>query len=318
MRRREFAGAAAASALLASCNRQTRRRVAVIPKGRAHLFWQSVHAGAVKAAREKNLDIVWNGPPTETDYTLQLQIVEAMINQRVDAIVLAPIDKTAMIGVVDRAAREKIPVVIFDSGIDTGNFVAQVATDNYKGGVSGAERLGKILDGKGKIVVVMVQPGAASTMAREQGFFDTLQKEFPGIQVLDRRYGMADFAKSLAVAENMLTAHPEADGMFASNESSTVGAAQALKARKGNKVKLVGFDSSPTLLEDLRSGLIDSLVVQDPFRMGYDSVIAAVQKLDGQTPVKIQNLPPLVVTRENLDEPAVQRQLKPDLDQFLK
>ncbi len=318
MRRREFAAAAAASALLASCNRQTRRRIAVIPKGRAHLFWQSVHAGAVKAAREKNLDIVWNGPPTETDYTVQLQIVEAMINQRVDAIVLAPIDKTAMVGVVERAGREKIPVVIFDSGIDTENFVAQVATDNYKGGVAGAQRLGKILNGKGKIVVVKVQPGAASTMAREQGFFDTLQKEFPGIQVMDHRYGMADFAKSLAVAENMLTAHPDLDGMFASNESSTVGAAQALKARKGNTVKLVGFDSSPTLLEDLRSGLIDSLVVQDPFRMGYDSVISAVQKLDGQTPTKIQNLPPLVVTRENLDEPAVQRQLKPDLDQFLK
>src|SRR5207247_8556480 len=104
--------------LLASgCGKQDKKRIAVIPKGRAHLFWQSVHAGAVAAARESNVDIIWNGPATETDYTGQLQIVEAMINQRVDAIALAPIDKTAMVSVVERAAREKIPVVIFDSEI---------------------------------------------------------------------------------------------------------------------------------------------------------------------------------------------------------
>src|SRR4029079_18272081 len=153
--------------------------------------------GAVAAARESNVNIVWNGPATETDFTGQLQIVEAMINQRVDAIVLAPIDKTAMVGVVERAAREKIPVVIFDSGVDTENFVSQVATDNYRGGQAGAERIGKILGGKGKVAMVAVQPGAASTMLREQGFEEAVAKKFPGIQIVDKRYGMADFAKSL-------------------------------------------------------------------------------------------------------------------------
>jgi ribose transport system substrate-binding protein len=271
----------------------------------------------VAASRETNVDIIWNGPPTETDYTGQLQIVEAMINQRVDAIALAPIDKTAMVGVVERAAREKIPVVIFDSGVDTENFVAQVATDNYRGGQTGAERIGKILGGKGTVAMVAVQPGAASTMLREQGFEETIQKSFPGIKIVDKRFGMADFAKSLGVAENILTAHPELDAMFASNESSTVGAAQALKGRKGH-VRLVGFDSSPTLLEDLQSGLIDSLVVQDPFKMGYESVLAAVKKLEGGTPVKINNMPPLLVTKENLKEPAVEKQLKPDLEKYLK
>jgi ribose transport system substrate-binding protein len=107
------------------------------------------------------------------------------------------------------------------------------------------------------------------------------------------------------------------DALFASNESSTVGAAQALKGRKGH-VLLVGFDSSPTLLEDLQSGLIDSLVVQDPFRMGYNSVQAAVKKLRGGAPEKMQNMPPLLVTKDNLNDPAVQKQLKPDLDKYLK
>jgi len=110
-----------------------------------------------------------------------------MINNRVDAIAIAPIDRTAMVSVVERAAREKIPVVIFDSGINTENFLAQVSTDNYRGGVLGAERIGKILGGKGKVAMVAVQPGSASTMLREQGFEETIRKDFPGIQIVDKR-----------------------------------------------------------------------------------------------------------------------------------
>ena len=302
---------------LAACNRDTRKRIAVVPKGQAHLFWQSIHAGAVSAAREAGVEIIWNGPPLETDFSGQIQIVEAMITQHVDAICLAPTDKTALISVVERANREGIPVVILDSPVDTQNFVAQVATDNYQAGAMAAARMGKILNGKGKIAEVAVEPGSASTMAREQGFEDAIKKDFPGIEIADKRYGWSDRAKSLAVAENMLTAHENLSAMFASNESSTVGAAQALKGRSA-KVKLVGFDSSPGLLDDLKSGLIDSLVVQDPFRMGHDAVTAAVQKLKGATPQKIQNLPPRVVTRENLDDPDVQKQLHPDLDKYLK
>ncbi len=300
-----------------ACNRDTRKRIAVIPKGQAHLFWQSVHAGAVSAARETNVDVIWNGPAAETDFTGQLQIVDSMITRRVDAICLAPIDKTAMVSVVDRATRENIPVVIFDSPVDTQSFVAQVATDNYAAGVMAAGRMGKILNGKGKVAEVAVEPGSASTMAREQGFEDAIKKDFPGIQIVDKRYGWADRAKSLTVAENMLTAHDDLAAMFASNESSAVGAAQAIKGRN-TKVKLVGFDSSPGLLDDLKAGLIDSLVVQDPFRMGHDAVVAAVEKLNGSTPQKIQNLPPRVATKENLDDPDVRKQLHPDLDKYLK
>lgn len=318
MERKTFLrGALGVAALsFSACNRSDKRRIAVIPKGRAHLFWQSVHAGAVKAAREHNLEIVWNGPAMETDYNGQIQIVDAMINQHVDAIVLAPIDKTVMISVVDRAAKENIPVVVFDSGIDTENYISLVATDNYAAGQLAASRMGKILGGKGKVVMVAVQPGGASTMAREQGFEDGIKK-FPNIQIVDKRFGMADFAKSLQVAENMLTAFPDATGLFASNESSAVGAAQALKGRKSSKVKMVGFDWSPNLLADLRAGLIDSLVAQDPFQMGYEAVTAAVNKLDGKPVEKNHPLPPRLITKENIDSPEVKAQLEPDLKKYL-
>ena len=317
-----FSGAIAAIAVLAlslcGCGHQEKRRViAVIPKGNADIFWQSVHAGAVKAGREVGADVVWNGPATETDYTLQLQIVDAMINRQVDAIALAPIDRQAMVSVVERAADRKVPVIIFDSGIDTQRFVSQVATDNYRAGQMAAERMGKILNGKGNVVIVAVKPGAASTEAREKGFEEKIHKDFPGIKILDKRYGQAVVAQSLTVAENMLTAHPDLDGMFSSNESSTIGSAQALRDRRG-KVKLVGFDWSPTLLDDLKSGLVDSLVIQDPFKMGYEAVMAAVKNLKGEQVTKIMDLAPRLISLENFNDPDVQTQLHPDLQRYLE
>jgi ribose transport system substrate-binding protein len=300
----------------AACNRSRKKVVGVVPMGRAHIFWQSVHAGAAKAAGETGVDIEWNGPASEMDKTTQLQIVEAMINKHLDAIALAPIDKTAMVSVVERAGREGIPVIIFDSGIDTDAFVARIATDNYKGGELGAARVGEILNGKGKVAIVAVQPGAASSTAREQGFEDAIKKNFPGISIIDKRYGDAEVAKSLRVTENMLTAHPDIDALFSSNETSSVGASQALKARQ-SKVKLVGFDAGPTLEADLRAGVIDALVVQHPFKMGYDCVHAAVKKMNGGQVEKIQNIQPRLVTKANIDQPDVQEQLNPDLKKYL-
>jgi ribose transport system substrate-binding protein len=303
-------------AALVSCNRTNRKQIAVIPMGRSHVYWVSAHAGAVKAAREDNVDIIWNGPATESDFSGELQIVDNMINQHVDAICLAPIERRALAGAVDRAAAAGIPVIIWDSPVDSQNFVAQVATDNYAAGQLAASRMGEILKSKGKVVEVACQPGSASTMAREQGFEDKVKASYPAVRIVDKRYGMADFAKSMAVAENMLTAFPDLDGMFGSNETSTVGAARAL-ASANRKVKLVGFDSSPALIKGLEDGVIDSLVTQNPFDMGYQSVKAAVSKLQGGAVVRIQKLPAVVVTRENLSDPAIHTRLFPNLDAYL-
>jgi ribose transport system substrate-binding protein len=299
------------------CHRDKKRIIAVIPKGNVTQYWQSVHAGAVKAARESNVDILWNGTASETDYNGQLQIADAMINRRVDALALAPIDRKAMVSVVERAARENIPVIIFDSSIDTDHFVSQVATDNFHAGELAAARVGELLNGKGKVAIVKVVPGGASTMAREAGFMAKLGAAFPDIHVVAERYGWADYAKSLAATENILTAHPDLNAIFASNESSTVGAARALKERK-TAVKLVGFDWTPVLETDLRSGLVDSLVVQDPFRMGYETVKSAVAHLDGKAVQRINNLEPKLVNRDNMNTPEVQARINPDLKKYLE
>lgn len=299
-----------------SCNRQHVTTVAVIPKASADIFWQSVHAGAVKSAWKHNVKIVWDGPANETDIATEMQIMETMINRHVDAIALAPSDRSAFKIVVERAYAAGIPVVIYDSGIDTDKYTSFVATDNYLGGQMGADRLGQILGGKGKIVMVNTTPGGASTTAREAGFRDELTKKFPEIKILDERFGMASIAQSLTVTENMLTAHPDLDGMFSSNESGSEGAARALKGRN-SRIKLVGFDSSPALIDDLKAGWINTLIIQDPFRIGETAFDQAVKAIRGEKVAKNIFLPPRYVDRQNVNDPDVDAQLHPDLKKYL-
>lgn len=305
-------------ALAGACNRSTQKRIGVVPKAVAHVFWQSVHAGAVAAGREAGYEIDWKGPPQETDFSRQIEIVDSMINARLDGIVLAPTEATSLVSVVERAAARGVPLTIFDSGINTDQYVSYVSTNNYDAGVLGARKVGEILNGQGEIAMVKMVPGSSSTMERERGFEETLAKEFPGIVKVAEQYCMSDRARALTVTENMLTAHPGLDALFASAEPATVGAAQALKARElVGKVKFVGFDASDTIEEDLKAGVIDALVVQDPFNIGYSAVKTIVAKLNGETPPKRIDSPAQVVTLENLTDPEIDKVLHPDLKQYL-
>jgi len=318
MRRLVFTGIILTGVLFAACNRSNRTRIGVVPKAVAHVFWQSVQAGAVAAAREADVDIEWKGPPQETDFSRQIEIIDSMINARVDGIVMAPTEPTALVSVVERAAREGIPLTIFDSGINTEDYVSFVATNNYEAGVLAAKKLAEILGSQGKIAVVKMIPGSASTTQREKGFEDTLDKEFPDMQIVAEQFCMSNRAKALAVAENMLTAHPDLDGMFGSAEPATVGVAQALKSRgQDGKIKFVGFDFSDSIEKDLKSGAIDALVVQDPFNIGYQAVKTVLAKLNGQTPEKRIDSPATVVTVEDLSRPEIDALLHPDLAQYL-
>lgn len=296
------------------CGRSDRTRIVVIPKATAHVFWQTVHAGAVAAANEADVDIEWLGPAAETNFARQIEIVDSAITSRADGIVLAPTEATSLVGVVERASREGIPLAVFDSGIDTDDYVSFVATNNYEAGVTAARELGALLDGQGTVAMVKMVPGSSSTMQREKGFEDTLAAEFPGIEKVAEQYCMSDVAKALSAAENMLTAHPDLDSIFASAEPATVGAGRAIKGRNlTGKVKFVGFDFSAPIEEDLRGGVINALIVQDPFNIGYQAVKAVLAKMAGETPPKRIDTPTTVVTRENLSTPEIDHLVHPDL-----
>lgn len=289
-----------------------RRTIAVIPKGTTHVFWRSVHAGALEKANELDVDILWQGPVREDDRAAQIRVVEDMIARGVDAIVLAPLDDTALVPVATEAHREGIPVIIFDSNINWDDRVTFVATDNFEGGASAARRIGELLEGDGKVIVMRYQEGSASTNRREEGFLETI-RGFEGIEVVsDNQYGGATTETAFATAENLLTRFEDVDGIFTPNESTTFGMLRALQeSDRAGRVKLVGFDASEALVGALREEHIHGLVVQNPVRMGREAIGAAVAKLNGDTVPPRVDTGAVVVTAESMEEHAAL--LNPDL-----
>ncbi len=182
-------------------NGQERLTIAVIPKGTMHVFWKSIHAGAVKAQQELDVDIIWKGPLKEDDRESQITVTENLIMRKVSGIVLAPLDDAALRSPVTMAKRQNIPVVIIDSGLKGKDYISFVATDNYVGGKKGGDHLAKILNGKGKVVMLRYQEGSASTMNREQGFLDAM-KEYPDIEVVSSNvYGGATTVSAMTAGE---------------------------------------------------------------------------------------------------------------------
>ena len=303
-----------------SCGQSSGKKlIGVVPKGTNHIFWQTVHAGALKAAGEFDLEILWNAPQLEIDSSRQISIVENLIARQVDGIVLAPVDEEALVSVVERAVERGIPVSIFDSGIKTDRIISYVATDNYSAGVMAARRMGEIVGGKGKVGVIGFMPGSASTMQREAGFTDTIAKEFPGIEMLGVRFPMADRARALSEAENLMTAHPDLAGLFADNESSTDGTVRAVKQRgAAGQVKIVGFDASEELVSELKAGVIDSIVVQDPFKMGYESTRNVALQLRGEQPPRETDSGAYLIRADNIDTPEMQAVVFPDIAKWLE
>ncbi len=310
------------AALLVSswgCRRDDRKVIAVIPKSTSHLFWVSVEAGARSAGRDLNVEILWNGPPAETDYSRQIQIMDSMIAKRVDGIALAASERKALAGPLARAAASGIPVTVFDSGLDSENYLTFVATNNYEAGQMAARELARLIGGKGTVGVILHAPGSYSTMDREQGFQDLIAREYPRIKIVAQQYGMADPARSRAAAENILTAYPRLDALFASTEPSSAGATLAIKARGlAGKMKFVAFDSSENMIQDLKSGAIDAMVVQDPFRIGYEAVQTLVDKLNGKQPPKRMDLSAQLIRREDLERAEVQQLLFPGIRTHLR
>jgi ribose transport system substrate-binding protein len=289
--------------------------IAVVPKATSHLFWVSIHAGAMAAGHDLGVEVLWNGPATETDYSRQIEIVDSMIARHVDGLALAAQDRTAMDGSLDRAAKEGIPVTVFDSGVDSTNYMTFVATNNYEAGQMAARKLAELLHAKGSIAMVLHVPGSFSTMERERGFEEAMAKEFPKIQIVQKQYGMSDRSKAMAAAENILTAHPNLDGIFGSTEPSSIGTALAIKSRGlSGKIKFVAFDAAEGMIEDLKSGTIDALVAQDPFRIGYEAVKTLVDKLNGKTPPKRIDLSARVITKADLDKPDIKALLNPRVE----
>lgn len=296
---------------LVGCGRERGRkpvRIAVVPKGTTVDFWLSVKAGAEKAGEEEGVEIIWRGPAEETDVAGQMAILENFISSRVNAIVMAACDSKAMLTIVEKARKADIPLITIDSGVEDES-VPFIATDNEKGAALAARTLVKLIGGKGKVGLIPFVPGAATSIMREEGFRKEIKKH-PGVRLVRTIFSHSDVAKGMSAAEDMLTAVPDLKGIFAANEPGAIGAAQALEQRGvAGKVKLVAFDAADSEIEALKRGTIQALIVQNPFKMGYEGVRAAMKALRGEQVPKRVDTGVTVVTRENLGHPDVVRLL---------
>lgn len=293
---------------------KARTKIAVIPKGTTHVFWKSVEAGAKQAGEECGVEILWKGPLKENDRAGQIQVVQQFVSQGVDGIVLAPLDRKALLGPVQSAISKKIPVVIFDSALDGAvgkDFSSLVATNNASGGKLGGDELSRLLKQRGKAVLLRYQVGSASTDERERGFLDAIKKNADISIVSDNRYAGATAGEAKAQALNMIDDLRAADGVFCPNESSTLGMLLALQqVGLAGKIKFVGFDASPPLIEALKKGEIDALVVQNPRRMGYLAVKTLVQARNGEKVETSVDTGCALVTKANLDTPEIKALLE--------
>jgi len=302
-------------------------KIAVIPKGTTHEFWKSIHAGAKKAELElkaagTNVQVIWKGPLKEDDREQQIQVVENFVGQRVSGIVIAPLDKRGLVAPIETAVRGKIPVVVIDSGVEAKAPSSFIATDNREGGRIAARELGKLLGGKGNVIMVRLQVGSASTEEREEGFLEIMKKDFPAIKLLstDQHAGPTrDTAKR--VAENLLNrSGRQVNGIFCCNESSGAGMLLALRdaGLAGGKVKFVAFDSGEALNQGLLAGDVQGLVVQNPMRMGYLGVMKMVAVLRGEKVDARIDTGVGFVTKANFHSPEMADIVRPPLDKYLK
>jgi len=310
---------------LGSCKRSGGEgaiRIAVVPKGTTHEFWKAVHAGAIKASREVGVEIVWKGPLKEDDLKGQIDVVQSFAAQGVSGIVLAPLNDKALEKPVSDAVAAKIPVVIFDSDLQGSAHKSFVATDNLAAGRLAGEKMGALLGKKGKIAVLRYQEGSASTQKREDGFLEAVRK-IPDITVVsDNQYGGATTESAFEKAESLLSAQSAGsgglDGVFCPNESTTFGMLLALrKAGLAGKIKFVGFDASEKLVGALREGHIDALVVQDPFKIGYEAVRTMAEVIAGKPVQPRIDTGATVVDKAGLDRPEVKALVAPDLTPWL-
>lgn len=314
--------------LISACGQRTANTgptIAVIPKGTSHVFWQSIHAGAEKAAREVGATVIWRGPLREDDRTSQISEVEGFVSRGVSGIVLAPLDEAALAGPVAEAAQHGIPVVVIDSGLKGSDYISFVATDNRKGGRMAGEHLAGLLHDTGKIVMLRYAEGSDSTLQREAGFLDTIGSR-TGLEVVSsNQYGGADVEGAYKKSEALLSRYKNpdgslaVDGIFTPNESTTLAMLRVLQDNGwAGKVKFVGFDASDTLVKGLSDAHIDGLVLQDPVNMGYLGVKTMAAHLRGEKVEPRVDTGVRLITREHMTDPDAQALLHPDLSKWLK
>jgi ribose transport system substrate-binding protein len=258
--------------------------IPVISKGFQHQFWIAVKNGAEKAATDLGVEITFEGPETEAMVDKQYEMVQAALAKNPDALCLAALDSKALIPLLEQAKAAGIPVIGFDSGVDSDIPLATASTDNIAAAGMAADKMAELIGGEGEVAVIVHDQTSRTGIDRRDGFLKTMEEKYPNITVVDVQYGKGDHLESTNLAKAIIEAHPNLKGFFGANEGSIIGVLNAVKEMgKEGEMVVIGYDSGKQQMDAIRSGAQAGAITQDPIGIGYKCVEAAVKAINGET-----------------------------------
>ncbi|GGG62249.1 LacI family transcriptional regulator [Paenibacillus radicis (ex Gao et al. 2016)] len=257
--------------------------IPIISKGFQHQFWQAVKAGAEKAAKEFNVEITFEGPETESQVDKQIEMLQAALDKKPSALGFAALDSQASIPLLQKAKDAGIPVIAFDSGVDSDIPLATASTDNLAAAALAADKMAELIGGEGEIGMIVHDQTSVTGASRRDGFKKQIEDKYPNIKIVDIQYGGGDHLKSTDLAKAIIQAHPNVKGFFGANEGSAIGVINAVtELKKEGKIVVVGFDSGKQQIDAIKSGKMAGAITQNPVGIGYETVKAAVQAIRGE------------------------------------
>lgn len=258
--------------------------IAVIAKGFQHQFWQSVKQGAEQAAKDYNVTITFEGPETEAQVDKQVDMVNNALSKNPEALCIAALDSRALANSLQKAKSSNIPVVGFDSGVESDTVVATAATDNIAAAAAAADKMAEAIGGSGKIGIIVHDQTSTTGQERRDGFVNRIKSEYPNITIVDIQYGEGDHLKSAEAAKSIINANPDLVGFYGANEGSAIGVVMAVEElNKVGKIKVVGFDSGKKQMDAIKSGTEEGAITQNPVQIGYKAVEAAAKAAKGES-----------------------------------
>lgn len=309
--RRAVLAASAAALLLpvAACTGRSRDdvlHVAIVSKGFQQQFWQAVKKGADAEAEAHDAVLTFEGPPTESDIEAQITMLQNTVTRNPDGLALAALDSRAAARALEEADAKGIPIVAFDSGVESDIPVSTVATDNAAAAREAGKHMAELVGGEGKVGVIAHDQVSLSGTDRRDGFIAGIEEFGPGIELLPTRYGEGDQAVSADVARAMITANPDLRGIFGTNEGSAIGTLRGVQESGNTDLAVIGFDSGRAQVEAIRSGEMAGAVTQNPVAMGRITVQTVLATIRGEEVEPMIDTGFLWYDADNLDSDEVQ------------
>ncbi len=283
-------------ALLASCAPQAAATTApaaaaagkmyipVISKGFQHQFWQAVKQGSEQAAKDLNVDITFEGPESEAMVDKQVEMFQTALDKKPAAICLAAVDSKAFQPLLEKAKAANIPVIGFNSGVDSDIPVTTAATDNVAAAAMAADKMAELIGNEGEVAIIAHDQTSRTGIDRVKGFTDEIKNKYPNVTIVDTQYGGGDQLKSTDLAKAIIQAHPNLKGFFGANEGSIIGVLNAVKELgMEGKIVVIGYDSGQQQIDAITAGTEAGAITQNPIGIGYKCVEAAVKAAKGET-----------------------------------